>query len=61
MKALDLTDLGHRTLWTFLEAFLAMLIAAQVIDLAVIHAAGIAAIAAALVPIKEYARAQLTT
>jgi hypothetical protein len=59
MAKLNLADLGHRTLWTFVQAFLAMLIAAQVIDLAVLHAALIAGGAAALVPVKEYARAQL--
>jgi len=36
-----------------------MLIASQVIDLAVLHAALIAGLAAALVPVKEYARKQL--
>jgi hypothetical protein len=56
---MNLTDLAHRTLWTFLEALIAVLIAAQVIDLAVLHGAAIAAGAAALVPIKEYARLQL--
>ena len=56
---MNLTDLAHRTLWTFLEALVAVLIAAQVIDLAVLHGAAIAAGAAALVPIKEYARLQL--
>jgi len=55
----NLADLAHRTLWTFVQAFVAMLIAAQVIDLAVLHAAVIAGGAAALVPVKEYARAQL--
>jgi hypothetical protein len=55
----NLADLAHRTLWTFVQSFLAMLIAAQVIDLAVIHAALIAGGAAALVPVKEYARHQL--
>ncbi len=59
MAKLDLADLAHRTLWTFVQAFLAMLIAAQVIDLAVLHAALIAGGAAALVPVKEYARKQL--
>jgi hypothetical protein len=56
---MDLTDLAHRTVWTFVQSFVAMLIAAQVIDLAVLHAALIAGGAAALVPVKEYARAQL--
>jgi len=55
----NLADLGHRTIWTFIQSFLAMLIAAQVIDLAVLHAAAIAGLAAALVPVKEYARKQL--
>ena len=58
---MDLTDLAHRTVWTFIEALVAVLIAAQVIDLAVLHGALIAAGAAALVPVKEYARKQITT
>jgi hypothetical protein len=57
----NLADLAHRTLWTFVQSFLAMLIAAQVIDLAVLHAALISGGAAALVPVKEYARKQLAT
>jgi hypothetical protein len=57
---MNLADLAHRTVWTFIQSFLSMLIAAQVIDLAVLHAALIAGGAAALVPVKEYARAQLT-
>jgi hypothetical protein len=56
----NLADLAHRTLWTFVQSFLSMLVAAQVIDLAVLHAALIAGGAAALVPVKEYARAQLS-
>jgi hypothetical protein len=56
---MDLTDLAHRTVWTFVQSFLAMLMASQVIDLAVLHAALIAGGAAALVPVKEYARKQL--
>jgi hypothetical protein len=55
----NLADLAHRTLWTFVQSFVSMLIAAQVIDLAVLHAAVIAAGASALVPVKEYARHQL--
>jgi len=57
---MNLADLAHRTVWTFVQSFVSMLIAAQVIDLAVLHAALIAGGAAALVPVKEYARAQLT-
>ena len=56
---MNLTDLAHRTVWTFVEALIAVLVAAQVIDLAIIHGAAIAAGAAALVPVKEYARQQL--
>ena len=57
---MNLADLAHRTLWTFVQSFVSMLVAAQVIDLAVLHAALIAGGAAALVPVKEYARAQLS-
>ena len=57
---MNLADLAHRTLWTFVQSFLSMLVAAQVIDLDVLHAALIAGGAAALVPVKEYARAQLS-
>jgi hypothetical protein len=56
---MDFNDLAHRTLWTFIQSFLAMLVAAQVIDLAVLHAAAISGLAAALVPVKEYARKQI--
>jgi hypothetical membrane protein len=56
---MNLTDLAHRTVWTFVQSFLAMLIASNVIDLAVLHAAAISAVAASLVPVKEYARKQL--
>jgi hypothetical protein len=56
---MNLADLAHRTVWTFVQSFVSMLVAAQVIDLAVLHAALIAGGAAALVPVKEYARAQL--
>jgi hypothetical protein len=56
---MNLADLAHRTLWTFVQSFVSMLIASQVIDLAVLHAALIAGGAAALVPVKEYARTQL--
>jgi hypothetical protein len=56
---MNLTDLAHRTLWTFVEALVAGLLAAQLIDLSVLAAVGISAGAAALVPVKEYARSQL--
>ena len=59
MAGMNLQDLGHRTFWTFVQSFLAMLIASQVIDLAVLHAAVISGVAASLVPVKEYARHQL--
>jgi hypothetical protein len=57
----DLNDLAHRTLWTFIEAFLGVLIASPLIgaDLEIIAGAAIAAVAAAIVPVKEYARTQL--
>jgi hypothetical protein len=56
---MDFNDLAHRTLWTFIQSLLAMLVAAQVIDLAVQHAAAHSGLAAALVPVKEYARKQI--
>jgi hypothetical protein len=58
---MDLTDLGHRTLWTFVQTFTGVLVAAGLFDLelGLIHAAAAAAIADVLVVIKEYARKQL--
>jgi hypothetical protein len=59
---MDLTDLGHRTLWTFVQTFTGVLVAAGLFDLEVglLHAAAAAAIADVLVVVKEYARKQLT-
>jgi hypothetical protein len=56
---MNLADLAHRTLWTFVQSFVAMIMAAQLIDLAVLHAAAISGVAASLVVVKEYARTQL--
>jgi hypothetical protein len=58
---MDLTDLGHRTLWTFVQTFTGVLVAAGLFDLEVglLHAAAAAAIADVLVVVKEYARKQL--
>ena len=58
---MDLTDLGHRTLWTFVQTFTGVLVAAGLFDLEVglLHAAAAAAIADVLVVVKEYARNQL--
>jgi hypothetical protein len=58
---MDLTDLGHRTLWTFVQTFTGVLVAAGLFDLEVglIHAAVAAAVADVLVVVKEYARKQL--
>jgi hypothetical protein len=58
---MDLTDLGHRTLWTFVQTFTGVLVAAGLFDLEVglLHAAAAAAIADVLVVVKEYARTQL--
>jgi hypothetical protein len=61
MARINLTDLAHRTFWTFIQSFLSLIVATQVIDLATLHASAIAAGAAALVPVKEYARAQLSS
>jgi hypothetical protein len=58
---MDLTDLGHRTLWTFVQTFTGVLVAAGLFDLEVglVHAAVAAAVADVLVVVKEYARKQL--
>jgi hypothetical protein len=58
---MDLTDLSHRTLWTFVQTFTGVLVASGLFDLKVglLHAAAAAAIADVLVVVKEYARTQL--
>jgi hypothetical protein len=58
---MDLTDLAHRTLWTFVQTFSGVLVASGMFDLEVglLHAAAAAAIADVLVVVKEYARTQL--
>jgi hypothetical protein len=57
----NLTDLAHRTLWTFVQTFTGVLVASGIFDLGVgiLHAAAAAAIADVLVVVKEYARHQL--
>ena len=58
---MNLPDLAHRTLWTFVQTFTGVLAASGLFDLelGVIHAAAAAAIADVLVVVKEYARTQL--
>jgi hypothetical protein len=58
---MNLPDLAHRTLWTFLQTFTGVLAAAGLFDLEVslLHAAVAAAVADVLVVVKEYARTQL--
>jgi hypothetical protein len=58
---MEMTDLAHRTLWTFVQTFTGVLVAAGMFDLEVglLHAAAAAAIADVLVVVKEYARHQL--
>ena len=60
---MNLTDLAHRTLWTFIQTFTGVLVAAGLfdLDLGLLHAAAAAAIADVLVVVKEYARHQLDT
>ena len=60
---MNLTDLAHRTLWTFIQTFTGVLVAAGLFDLelGLFHAAAAAAIADVLVVVKEYARHQLDT
>jgi hypothetical protein len=58
---MDLTDLGHRTLWTFVQTFLGTLTVSSLmgLDFGILAAAGAAACADVLVIVKEYARHQL--
>jgi len=58
---MEMTDLAHRTLWTFVQTFTGVLVASGIFDLGVgiLHAAAAAAIADVLVVVKEYARHQL--
>ena len=60
---MNLTDLAHRTLWTFIQTFTGVIVAAGLFDLelGLFHAAAAAAIADVLVVVKEYARHQLDT
>jgi hypothetical protein len=57
----NLADLAHRTLWTFVQTFTGTLVVANLMDLefGILAAAGAAAIADVLVVVKEYARTQL--
>jgi hypothetical protein len=57
----NLPDLGHRSLWTFIQTFTGVLVASGLFDLEVslLHAAVAAAVADVLVVVKEYARTQL--
>jgi hypothetical protein len=57
----NLADLAHRTLWTFVQTFTGTLVVANLMDLefGIVAAAGAAAIADVLVVVKEYARTQL--
>ena len=60
---MNLTDLAHRTLWTFIQTFTGVFVASGLfdLDLGLLHAAAAAAIADVLVVVKEYARHQLDT
>lgn len=62
-----MTDLAHRAVWTFVEAFLGVLIAVALadattvlaIDASAIDAAAVAGIASVAVVVKEEARRRL--
>jgi hypothetical protein len=58
----NLPDLAHRALWTFVQTFLGTLTAASLLDLefGILAAGAAAAIADVLVIVKEYAKHQLT-
>jgi len=57
----NLHDLAHRAVWTFVQTFLGTLTVASLMDLdfGLVAAAGAAAVADVLVIVKEYARHQL--
>lgn len=57
----DYKDLAHRAFWTFVEAFLAVLIGSGVLELGVdvVQAAAIAGIGGALTVVLVFARQQL--
>ena len=58
---MNLPDLAHRAIWTFVQTFLGTLTVASLMDLdfGLVAAAGAAAVADVLVIVKEYARHQL--
>ena len=58
---MNLTDLAHRTVWTFVQTFCGVLVTAGLFDLefGLLHAAVAAAVADVLVVVKEYARTQI--
>jgi hypothetical protein len=58
---MNLTDLGHRTLWTAVQTFTGTLTVSAIMDLnvGVLGAAAAAVVADVLVIVKEYARHQL--
>ena len=58
---MNLPDLAHRALWTFIQTFLGTLTVSNLMGLefGILAAAGAAAVADVLVIIKEYARHQL--
>lgn len=63
---MSLSDLGHRILWTFVETFSGFLLAEPIIEaiggtvnLPLWQTALGSSIAAAVVPVKEFARKQL--
>ena len=58
---MNLPDLAHRALWTFVQTFLGTLTASNLLDLdlGIVAAITAGAVADVLVVVKEYARHQL--
>jgi hypothetical protein len=58
---MNVADLGHRALWTFVQTFTGVMATAGLFDLelGLLHAAVAAALADLLVVVKEYARHEL--
>jgi hypothetical protein len=63
VAGMNLTDLAHRAIWTFVQTFTGSLAAANLLglDWGVTAALAAAAVADVLVVVKEYARHQLGT
>lgn len=54
-----LLDILERTLWTYVQAFLGMLLASSVLDVSTLKLAAVAALPAALAVVKGFAASRI--